>query len=60
VDIEKDLRNPPEPKGKILILIKVIANFPTDRSHGWKYLKIHKNKLYVQVGAPCIIIIIYR
>jgi glucose/arabinose dehydrogenase len=44
-NIERDIRNPPNPI--------TIATFPSDRSHGWKYLKIHKNKLYVQVGVPC-------
>jgi len=45
VNIEQNLRNPPQPI--------TVATFPTDRSHGWKYLKIHKNKIYVQVGVPC-------
>ena len=46
-DIEARLENPPEP-------IVVSANFPSDRSHGWKYLKFGPDgKLYVPVGAPC-------
>jgi len=44
-DIENRIRNPPEPT--------IVATFPTDRSHGWKYIKVHNNRLYVPVGAPC-------
>ncbi len=46
-DIEARLENPPEP-------IVVNADFPSDRSHGWKYLKFGPDgKLYVPVGVPC-------
>ena len=46
-DIETSLENPPDP-------IVVNADFPSDRSHGWKYIKFGPDgKLYVPVGMPC-------
>ncbi|AKB78012.1 L-sorbosone dehydrogenase [Methanosarcina horonobensis HB-1 = JCM 15518] len=46
-DIEARLENPPEP-------VVVNDNFPSDRSHGWKYIKFGPDgKLYVPVGMPC-------
>ncbi|WP_410509978.1 sorbosone dehydrogenase family protein [Methanosarcina hadiensis] len=46
-DIEERLENPPEPA-------VVNGNFPSDRSHGWKYIKFGPDgKLYVPVGMPC-------
>lgn len=45
--IEGRLENPPEP-------VVVNDNFPSDRSHGWKYIKFGPDgKLYVPVGMPC-------
>ena len=46
-DIEAHLDNPPPPE---------IVNdaFPTDRSHGWKFIRFGPDGLlYVPVGAPC-------
>ena len=46
-DIEAHLDNPPQPE---------IVNdaFPTDRSHGWKFIRFGPDDLlYVPVGAPC-------
>jgi len=41
------LDDPPEP-------VVVSRDFPSDRSHGWKYLAFGPDgKLYVPVGAPC-------
>jgi glucose/arabinose dehydrogenase len=46
-DIEARLENPPEP-------VVVNDNFPSDRAHGWKYIKFGPDgKLYVPVGMPC-------
>jgi glucose/arabinose dehydrogenase len=46
-DIEARLENPPEP-------IVVNDKFPSDRAHGWKYIKFGPDgKLYVPVGMPC-------
>lgn len=46
-DIEARLENPPEP-------VVVNADFPSDSSHGWKYIKFGPDgKLYVPVGMPC-------
>ncbi|AKB36957.1 L-sorbosone dehydrogenase [Methanosarcina siciliae C2J] len=46
-DIEARLENPPGP-------VVVNADFPSDRSHGWKYIKFGPDgKLYVPVGMPC-------
>ena len=45
--IESRLDNPPEP-------VVVSAAFPTDDSHGWKFIRFGPDgKLYVPVGAPC-------
>ncbi len=46
-DIENNLSNPPA--------FEVIYDqFPTDNSHGWKYIAFGPDgKLYVPVGAPC-------
>lgn len=45
--IENNLRNNPE-------FIVVRNDFPTARSHGWKFIKFGPDgKLYVPVGAPC-------
>ena len=45
-NIETQLDNPPQPE---------IVNdaFPTDRSHGWKFIRFGPDGLYVPVGAPC-------
>jgi glucose/arabinose dehydrogenase len=46
-DIESRLANPPQP-------VVVNSDFPTDRSHGWKFIAFGPDdKLYVPVGAPC-------
>jgi len=46
-DIENRLSNPPEP-------VVVNDKFPTDNSHGWKFIAFGPDdKLYVPVGAPC-------
>lgn len=46
-NIEEHLRTPPKPE--------VIADgFPSDNSHGWRYLAIGPDdKLYISIGAPC-------
>lgn len=45
--IEHRLDNPPEP-------VVVFDQFPTDRHHGWKFIRFGPDgKLYVPVGAPC-------
>jgi glucose/arabinose dehydrogenase len=45
--INQQLANPPKPA-------VVYDRFPTDRHHGWKYLRFGPdNKLYTAVGAPC-------
>ncbi|MGZ8153324.1 MAG: PQQ-dependent sugar dehydrogenase [Methylovulum sp.] len=45
--ISKHLANPPEP-------IVVYDQLPSDKHHGWKYLRFGPdNKLYTAVGAPC-------
>ena len=45
--IEGRLQNPPEP-------VVVDEEFPTERSHGWKFIRFGPDgKLYVPVGAPC-------
>ena len=46
-NIEAHLDNPPQPE---------IVNdaFPTDRAHGWKFIRFGPDSLlYVPVGAPC-------
>lgn len=46
-DIEEHLDNPPEPE-------VINDNYPTDRHHGWKFIRFGPDgKLYVPVGAPC-------
>lgn len=46
-DIAKHLQNPPKP-------VVVYGKFPSDRHHGWKYLRFGPDgKLYTAVGAPC-------
>ncbi len=36
------------------MLGEVIARFPTETHHGWKYLRLGPDgKLYVPIGAPC-------
>ena len=46
-DIELDLNNPPAP-------VVVNGNLPTDRAHGWKFIRFGPDGLlYVPVGAPC-------
>ena len=46
-NIEAVLNNPPKP-------VVVNDTFPTDRHHGWKFIRFGPDgKLYVPVGAPC-------
>tara|TARA_R110000868_G_scaffold259361_3_gene517196 strand:+ start:26209 stop:27372 length:1164 start_codon:yes stop_codon:yes gene_type:complete len=46
-NIENDLSNPPVP-------ILISDDFPTETSHGWKYIAFGPDeKLYIPVGAPC-------
>lgn len=46
-DIETRLANPPAP-------VVVDDGFPTDRLHGWKFIRFGPDgRLYVPVGAPC-------
>ena len=46
-NIVQRLHNPPAP-------VVVYDKFPTDRMHGWKYLRFGPDgKLYTAVGAPC-------
>ena len=45
--IEERLEQPPEP-------VKLAAEFPSDRHHGWKFIAFGPDGwLYVPVGAPC-------
>jgi len=45
--ITEHLANPPKP-------VVVYDQFPSDKHHGWKYLRFGPdNKLYTAVGAPC-------
>ena len=46
-DIEERLDDPPQPE--------VVSDaFPTDRAHGWKFIRFGPDgMLYVPVGAPC-------
>lgn len=45
--IARHLDNPPEP-------VVVYEQLPSDRHHGWKYLRLGPDgKLYYAVGAPC-------
>ncbi len=46
-DIESNLDAPGEP-------VVVNDSYPTERSHGWKYIAFGPDgKLYIPVGAPC-------
>ena len=46
-NIEAHLDNPPQPE-------IVNDTFPTDRAHGWKFIRFGPDSLlYVPVGAPC-------
>jgi glucose/arabinose dehydrogenase len=46
-DINKNLTKPPKP-------IVVYDKLPSDKHHGWKYLRIGSDaKLYSAIGAPC-------
>jgi glucose/arabinose dehydrogenase len=46
-DISEHLENPPEP-------IVIFDQLPSDKHHGWKYLRFGPDgKLYTAVGAPC-------
>jgi len=46
-DIARHLADPPRPQ-------VVVDGYPSDRHHGWKYLRVGPDgKLYVPVGAPC-------
>lgn len=46
-NIDQNLSNPPKP-------IIIYDKLPSDKHHGWKYLRFGKdNKLYTAVGAPC-------
>lgn len=46
-NIEARLDNPPQP-------VVVNAGFPSDRHHGWKFIRFGPDgMLYVPVGAPC-------
>jgi glucose/arabinose dehydrogenase len=46
-EIESRLHNPPDP-------VVVKDDFPTDASHGWKFIRFGPDgKLYIPVGAPC-------
>jgi glucose/arabinose dehydrogenase len=46
-DIAQHLTDPPKPE-------VVNDAYPSDRHHGWKYLRVGPDgKLYVPVGAPC-------
>lgn len=45
--ISQQLANPPQP-------VVVNDRFPSDKHHGWKYLRVGPDdKLYTAVGAPC-------
>ena len=46
-NVGQRLANPPKP-------VTVYDQFPSDRHHGWKYLRFGPDgKLYTAVGAPC-------
>lgn len=46
-DIEARLNDPPKP-------VVINDSFPTDRAHGWKFIRFGPDGLlYVPVGAPC-------
>ncbi|WP_262965126.1 PQQ-dependent sugar dehydrogenase [Methylobacter psychrophilus] len=45
--ITKQLTKPPKP-------VVIYDQFPSDKHHGWKYLRFGPdNKLYTAIGAPC-------
>jgi glucose/arabinose dehydrogenase len=45
--IEKSLNKPPHP-------VVVYGKLPSDKHHGWKYLRVGPDgKLYTAIGAPC-------
>ncbi|HYP84361.1 PQQ-dependent sugar dehydrogenase [Variovorax sp.] len=44
--IDSKLDNPGEPK-------VIYDKLPGGEDHSWKYLRIHNNKLYFPIGAPC-------
>jgi glucose/arabinose dehydrogenase len=45
--VESNLASPPKPE-------LIYDKFPTDGSHGWKYIAFGPDgKLYIPVGAPC-------
>jgi glucose/arabinose dehydrogenase len=31
----------------------IVTFLPNKTHHGWKYIKIHRDKLFVPIGAPC-------
>jgi glucose/arabinose dehydrogenase len=45
-NIEDKLDNPGEPK-------VLYDKLPGGSDHSWKYLRVHQDKLYYQIGAPC-------
>ena len=46
-NIDENLETPPDP-------VVVVDDYPTESSHGWKYIAFGPDeKLYVPVGAPC-------
>ena len=47
-DIDDRLENPPDP-------VVIRDDYPTDRHHGWKFIRFDPEKewLYVPVGSPC-------
>ena len=46
-NIEKQLEKPPEP-------VVVSTQFPSDKAHGWKFIRFGPDGLlYVPIGAPC-------
>jgi glucose/arabinose dehydrogenase len=32
---------------------QLVRKFPTEEWHGWKYIRLHKNRLYMPIGSPC-------
>ena len=44
--IDSKLDNPGEPK-------VIYDKLPGGNDHSWKFLRIHQNKLYFPIGAPC-------
>ncbi|KAL9641495.1 hypothetical protein ABK040_013419 [Willaertia magna] len=45
-------------KGNFNLNFTSIKNYPADKHHGYKYIKIHKNRMYIPQGAPCNICLI--